>query len=93
MPPEQGKDLDNVARVALPVVHDVLQPHIERYLLSRQPPDEEPEPWREEALRRLRSRNANSVAAYQVIELPRAPHDSPEGVLRLALGSAHSYRS
>ncbi|KAA9379651.1 RusA family crossover junction endodeoxyribonuclease [Microbispora cellulosiformans] len=93
VPPEQGKDLDNVARVALPVVHDVLRPHIEPHLLSPQPPDEEPKPWREEALRRLRSLNANSVAAYQVIELPRTPHDPPEGVLRLALGSAHSYRS
>ncbi|MEZ0073576.1 hypothetical protein [Planotetraspora sp. GP83] len=93
VPPEQGKDLDNIARVALPVVHDVLRPHIEPYLLAPQPPDEEPKPWREEALRRLRSLNANSVAAYQVIELPRAPHDPREGVLRFALGSTHSYRS
>ena len=30
--------------------------------------------------------NANSVTAYQVIELPRSPDDPPEGVLRLALG-------
>ena len=47
----------------------------------------EPEPWRVEALRRLRSLNANSVTAYQVIELPRTPQDPPEGVLRLALGA------
>ncbi|MET8146456.1 hypothetical protein ABZU32_39620, partial [Sphaerisporangium sp. NPDC005288] len=32
------------------------------------------------------SLNANSVTAYQVIELPRTPQDQPEGVLRLALG-------
>ncbi|WP_188186914.1 hypothetical protein [Nonomuraea sp. SYSU D8015] len=87
IPPEQGKDLDNIARVALPIVHDVFRPHIEPHLLSPQPCDEDAEPWRVEALRRLRSLNANSVAAYQVIELPRTPQDPPEGVLRLALGA------
>jgi hypothetical protein len=48
--------------------------------------DEEPEPWREEALARLKSLNAQSVRAYQVIELPRSPQDPPEGTLHLALG-------
>ncbi|MEV6980900.1 hypothetical protein AB0M95_06515 [Sphaerisporangium sp. NPDC051017] len=58
---------------------------------SPQPPDEGPELWRAEALHRLRSLNANSIAAYQVIEHPRAPTDPPEGVLRLALGAnSHS---
>ena len=35
---------------------------------------------------RLKSVNAQSVRAYQVIELPRAPRDPPEGTLHLALG-------
>jgi len=43
-------------------------------------------------LHRFRSLNANSVTAYQVIELPRTPQDPPEGGLRLALG-AESHRS
>jgi hypothetical protein len=45
-----------------------------------------------EALDRLRSVNAQSVRAYQVIELPRSAHDAPEGSLRLALGR-HSHES
>ena len=89
VPPEQGKDLDNIALTALPIAHEVLRPHIEPHLLA---PSwhKEPEPWVEEALARLKSVNARSVRAYQVIELPRSPQDPPEGTLRLALGP-HSY--
>jgi hypothetical protein len=103
VPPEQGKDLDNIALTALPIAHEVLKPHIEPHLLAPTyeedssepfeshllgPPCQEdpPKHWRQEALDRLRSLNANSVTAYQVIELPRSPEDPPEGVLRLALG-------
>jgi hypothetical protein len=88
VPPAQGKDLDNIALTVLPIVRDVLKPHVEPHLLAPEHPDE-PDPDREKALARLRSLNAESVSAYQVIELPRAPQDPPEGVLRLALG-AHS---
>ncbi|MEV0756801.1 hypothetical protein [Streptosporangium sp. NPDC050280] len=88
VPPEQGKDLDNIALTAVPIAHEVLRPHIEPHLLAPQPlGDESARRWAE-ALRRLRSLNANSVTAYQVIELPRSPQDPPEGVLRLALGVA-----
>ncbi|MFI6634279.1 hypothetical protein ACIBI7_35820 [Nonomuraea fuscirosea] len=89
VPPEQGKDLDNIALTALPIVHEVLRPHIEPHIvLAPSHPQVDPAPWREEALRRLKSLNANSVTAYQVIELPRTAQDPPEGVLSLALGSA-----
>jgi len=91
VPPEQGKDLDNIALTVLPVVHEVLKPHLEPHLLAPTHPDGPPA-WRAEALRRLRSLNVNSVTAYQVIELPRTSQDPPEGVLRLALG-ADSHRS
>jgi hypothetical protein len=59
---------------------------------SASPPSwhEEPELWLEEALARLKSVNARSVRAYQVIELPRSPQGPLEGTLRLALGP-HSY--
>lgn len=86
VPPQQGKDLDNIALTALPIAHDVLRPHIDPYLLSPLFRHGDPEPWREEALRRLRSVNACSVRAYQVVELPRTSNDPPEGVLRFALG-------
>jgi hypothetical protein len=86
IPPAQGKDLDNIALTALPIAHDVLRPHIQPHLLAPHYQHGEPAPWRDEAIRRLRSVNASSVRAYQVIELPRTSHDPPEGVLRFALG-------
>lgn len=92
IPPGQGKDLDNIALIALPIAHEVLRPHIEPHLLAPFYRDEPPETWRVEALARLRSVNARSVRAYQVIELSRSPEDPPEGTLRLALGR-HSYGS
>jgi hypothetical protein len=89
IPPEQGKDLDNIALTALPIAHDVLRPHIAPHLLAPSWPGD-PEPDREEALARLKSVNARSVAAYQMIELPRTPQDPPDGTLHLALGP-HSH--
>ena len=86
IPPEQGKDLDNIALTALPIAHEVLRPHIAPHLLAPSWRDGEPEPWREEALARLKSVNAHSVRAYQVIELPRSPQDPPEGTLRSRWG-------
>jgi len=86
VPSKQGKDLDNIALTALPIAHEVLKPHIEPVLLAPIYKHAEPEPWRVEALTRLRSLNAYSVRAYQVIELPRIPSDPPEGQLRLSLG-------
>ena len=61
VPPEQGKDLDNIALTALPIAHDVLRPHIAPHLL---PPPTATGAWperAEEALARLRSVNALSV--------------------------------
>ncbi len=86
VPPEQGKDLDNIALIALPIAHEVLRPHIAPHLLSPVYSDGERKSWRDDALARLKSVNAQSVRAYQVIELPRSPQDPPEGTLRLALG-------
>lgn len=85
-PPEQGKDLDNIALTALPIAHEVLRPHISPHLLSPIYCDEGRMSWRDDALAGLKSVNARSVRAYQVIELPRSPQDPPEGTLHLALG-------
>ena len=41
IPPEQGKDLDNIALTALPIAHEVLRPHIAPHLLSPTYGDEE----------------------------------------------------
>jgi hypothetical protein len=93
VPPEQGKDLDNIALTCLPIVHEVLRPHIEPHYLSPVFTHRDGDPRREEALRRLQSLNAQSVTAYQVVQLPRSPDDPPEGTLRLALGRAAPYGS
>ncbi len=92
VPPEQGKDLDNIALTALPIAHEVLRPHIAPHLLSPTYGDEERRPQRADAMARLKSVNALSVRAYQVIELPRSPQDPPEGTLHLALG-LHAHES
>ena len=92
IPPEQGKDLDNIALAALPIADEVLRPHISPHLLSPTYGDEERMPQRDDALARLKSVNARSVRAYQVIELPRSSEDPPEGTLHLALG-LHSHWS
>ncbi len=92
VPPEQGKDLDNIALTALPIAHEVLRPHIAPYLLSPTYGEEDPTSPRAEALARLKSVNAFSVRAYQVIELPRSSQDPPEGTLHLALG-LHAHES
>jgi hypothetical protein len=85
IPPVQGKNLDNIALTVLPIAHEVLRPHISPHLLS--PADGgDPDPRLDQALARLKSVNARSVCAYQVIELPRTLQDPPEGTLRLALG-------
>lgn len=91
VPPEQGKDLDNIALNALPAAHDILRPHISPHLLAPVYGDED-RAWRDNALARLKSVNGRSVRAFQVIELPRSPQDPPEGILRLALG-LHAHRS
>lgn len=93
VPPKQGKDLDNLALTTVPIAHEVLRPHIAPYLLSPYYQDDgQQATWRTEALARLKSVNARSVSAYQVIELPRSAHDREEGLLRLAL-SSYTHRS
>jgi hypothetical protein len=92
VPPRQGKDLDNLALDVLPPVHEILRPHVEPWLLSpifhhwSDSNDQDFRTEREDALKRLKSINQQSVTAYQVIELKRMPHHPPSGLLRLTLG-------
>jgi hypothetical protein len=53
IPPEQGKDLDNIALTALPIANEVLRPHIAPHLLFPRHGDEER--WLDDALARLKS--------------------------------------
>ncbi|MFC6022944.1 hypothetical protein ACFP2T_43190 [Plantactinospora solaniradicis] len=86
MPPQQGKDLDNLALDVLPAVHEVLRPHVEPWHLTPGLLDEgdradtQMKLKRDQALKRLKSLNAQSVTAYQVVELKRRPeHPVPFG--------------
>ncbi len=96
VPPQQGKDLDNLALDVLPAVHEVLRPHIEPWhftpgLLDEDPATTQMKRERDQALKRLKSLNAQSVTAYQVVELKRRPEHPPQGLLRLTLGLGDGY--
>jgi hypothetical protein len=54
IPPEQGKDLDNIPLDILPIAHDVLKPHIAPFVLYPSWSDRDDEPWLAEEKRRLR---------------------------------------
>jgi hypothetical protein len=91
VPPEQGKDLDNIALTALPIAHEILRPHIEPHLLAPSHPDE-PEPWREEApgpAQIGQHPQRQGLPGDRASAISAGP---PEGTLRLALG-AHSHES
>ena len=64
IPPEQGKDLDNIALTALPIAHEVLRPHISPHLLSPAYGDEE------------RMSRRDDLARLKVgIQVPSPPED------------------
>jgi hypothetical protein len=69
IPPEQGKDLDNIALTAIPIAHEVLRPHIQPHLLAPALRELGPDPDRAKALMQLKSVNARSVRAYQAMAL------------------------
>ena len=89
IPPEQGKDLDNIALTALPIAHKVLRPHISPHLLSPTYADEERTPRRDDTLARLKSVNARSVRAYQVIRAGTVPPGTTEGNTAPCAGTTH----
>ncbi|THV28999.1 hypothetical protein [Glycomyces paridis] len=96
-PSIRGMDLDNIALTLLPMIHDVLQPHIDPLTMHRlgMPlPSGGPEHEKHaKALRRLRSLNEHSVTAYQVIELKRTPQSPQEGTINVLLGDGTGPRS
>lgn len=88
MAPAQGhKDLDNIALEVLPIVHEVLQPQPDEWLLRSPPPGTGERAEADQALNRLRVLRDYSVTAFEVIELKRRNDDPPAGLLYLALGS------
>lgn len=88
VPPQQGKDLDNIAQKTLPHIHDILAPPLVPPLIRDLPPPGDSWPENQRAQGRLRYIRTNSITAYEVIELKRQQNDPPEGHLRIALGSS-----
>lgn len=86
VPPEQGKDSDNIALEVLPLVHKILRPPLSLPILQRGLVDSD-SPENEGLHNRLDVLRAHSVTAYEVIGLRRHEDDPPHGHLRLALGS------
>lgn len=94
VPPSQGKDLDNIVLAVMAAVNDAFVPHLEPWLLTPLPVEnEEHARWRDEALRRLRSTVDVGVSSYQVLELARTESDGPEGTLTLVLGHGENMSS
>lgn len=82
-PRAQSIDLDNLARLIIPIVSDILKPpsHLGEF--------RQVESVRKKALPGMLQ---PGVMAYQVIELPRGTKDGPEGYVRLQFESATHFR-
>ena len=88
VPPEGGgKDLDNLARLILPALHEVWAPpsHIVHALKPGVPGKKLPDYWEAERAA-LPKEPKHSVTEYRVFEIPRFPDDPQEGFVRLAVG-------
>lgn len=92
VPPEQKKDLDNLALEILPLVHQTLRPPLTPSIFRSGLLDSDP-PEKQLVTKPLHALHTHSVAAYEVIELNRHEGDPPHGHLRLALGDGNQIRS
>ncbi len=83
-----GKDLDNLAHLILPAVHDILQPpsNILRLLDVGSVRDKSLRGQWEAARAALPNEPKHSITQYRAFELPRFPGDPEEGFVRLAVG-------
>ena len=90
VPPEAGgKDLDNLARLVLPAVHDILQPpsDLSRTIDLGSATDPIIRSWWEDRIEALPKAPKYSVTEYRAFQLPRFPNDPKEGMVRLAVGA------
>lgn len=91
VPPERAeeKDLDNLARLVIPFVHEALQPpatDLHAIDIDNIKDQNLKQLWQNQK-ERLPKMPPYSVKSYQVFEIPRKRDDPPEGFVRLALGS------
>ncbi len=83
----QRKDLDNLALKILPLVHEIFQPPLVPSIIADMLPSGDDSPENHATRKRLQFIRTHSVTAFEAIALKRHEEDSPQGHLRLALGS------
>jgi len=88
--PPRGRiqDLDNLARLVIPHVHEILQPpsalvHTIKINRIRDPKLKK---WYQEQKAALPKVPLHSITEYRVFEIPRFDGDPEEGMVRIALG-------
>jgi hypothetical protein len=89
IPPEGGgKDLDNLARLVLPAVHEIWMPpsDLARALQIEAVGDANVRDFWAAELAALPKEPKHSITMYHAFALPRLPDDPKEGFVRLALG-------
>jgi hypothetical protein len=89
VPPEKsGKDLDNLARLILPALHEIWAPpsHAAHTINPEKIKDEKIRSYWEKLQKGLPKEPKNSITEYRAFELPRLPGDSKDGFVRLAVG-------
>jgi hypothetical protein len=88
-----GIDLDNLARIVIPVINEAFMPP-STFLRSISMDNNNPYlTLIAEDLQRLKKLPKASVSNYQIIELPRRSADPKEGFVRLLLEDGYNYDS
>ena len=93
VPPEGGgKDLDNLARLILPALHEIWTPpsHLAHTFNTDKISDSKLRSYWEATRAELPKEPKHSITEYRVFELPRFPDDPKEGFVRLAVGEGMS---
>lgn len=83
-----GKDLDNLARLVLPALHEIWAPpsHVAHTINVAKIKDPTIRSYWEKLQQELPKEPRHSITEYRAFELPRLPGDAPEGFVRLAVG-------
>ncbi len=91
-PVDRGKDLDNLARLVLPALHEIWAPpsHIVHTINVGRIKDQTTRSYWERMQQELPKQPKHSITEYRAFELPRLPGDAAEGFVRLAVGEGQS---
>lgn len=87
-----GKDLDNLARLVIPALHEIWAPpsHVAHMINVENIKDSAIRSFWEHMQQELPKEPKHSITEYRAFELPRLPGDAREGFVRLAVGDGQS---